>query len=136
MGVVSQPLTDAHSTVGRGGMGTQMVETRFPVLNILDAIWINSIPLNGPGTSYEEATRTSVIMASTDPIALDYWAAKHVLMQTANLKGIENTDTMDPDNSATGSFGNWLELSMQEISAAGYKVTTNENQMSIHIIHL
>ena len=136
MGVVSQPLTDAHSTVGRGGMGTEMVETRFPILNILDAIWINPIPLNGPGTSYREATRVNVIIASTDPIALDYWAAKHVLIQTANLKGTGNTDTMEPDNSAEGSFGNWLKLSVQEISAAGYRVTKNEDQMNIHVTHL
>ena len=51
MGVVSQQLTNAHDTVGRGGMGTEMAETRFPVLNILDAVWVNPIPLNGPGTS-------------------------------------------------------------------------------------
>ena len=136
MGVVSQPLTDAHSTVGRGGMGTEMVKTRFPVLNILDAIWVNPIPLNGPGTSYREATRVNVIMASTDPIALDYWAAKHVLIRTANLKGTSDTGTMDPDNSADGSFGHWLELSMQEILAAGCEVTRNEDQMNIHVIHV
>ena len=136
MGVVSQPLTNAHDTVGRGGMGTEMTKTRFPLLNILDAIWINAIPLNGPGTSYRDATRTNVIAASTDPIALDYWATKHILMQAAILEGVENTDTMDPDNSAARSFGNWLELSMQEISAAGYQVTINEDQMNVHVSHL
>lgn len=43
MGVVSDKLTRqlgaaAHDTVATGGMGTQMVGTRLPVLNIIDAI--------------------------------------------------------------------------------------------------
>jgi uncharacterized protein (DUF362 family) len=136
MGVVSQSLTGAHSTVDRGGMGTEMVETRYPVLNILDAIWINPTPLNGPSTSYREATRINVLIASTDPIALDYWAAKHLLMQTFNLKGTGSTNTIDPDNPADRSFGNWLELSMNEILSAGHQVTKDEDQMNIYVIHL
>ena len=47
MGVPSDKLTAqmgsrAHATVDEGGMGTEMAETRFPVITILDAIWINA----------------------------------------------------------------------------------------------
>lgn len=54
MGVGSDKLTAqlgsrAHNTVGTGGMGVEMVETRFPTLNIIDAIWVNAKPGSGPG---------------------------------------------------------------------------------------
>ena len=72
-----------------------MVETGLPTLNIIDAIWVNANPPpfsgNGPGTPYDQATRVNALMASTDPVALDYWAAKRVLMQTANLIGYADT---------------------------------------------
>jgi hypothetical protein len=82
-------LANGHNTVGTGGMGTLMVETGLPTLNIIDAIWINANPANsalsGPSTPYSRATRVNILLAGTDPVALDYWAAKHVLVQTASL---------------------------------------------------
>jgi len=145
MGVVSQPLTNAHNFVGKGGMGTEIVKTRFPVLNILDAIWVNANPKQspntGPATSYTAASNVRVIMASTDPIALDYWAAKYVLVQTAKLKGETNTASLDPDNpnrvsGLSESFQVWLKKSMEEMLAAGYQVTMNEDRMNVYVVHL
>ncbi len=90
MGVVSDKLTNelghsSHTAVGNGGMGTEMAEMRFPTLNIIDAIWINAHPRRGPPTTYDKATQTSVIAASTDAIALDYWSAKNILLPTTKL---------------------------------------------------
>ncbi|MFQ6074840.1 MAG: DUF362 domain-containing protein [Candidatus Bathyarchaeia archaeon] len=139
MGVVSDRLTGhrySHQSVGTGGMGTEMVETRMPTQNILDAIWINANPGRGPRTSYPDATRVNVIMASTDPAALDYWAAKHVLIQAAQIKGFKDLSPIDPDNTASGSFGEWLRLSMREMEKAGYQVTTDEDQMNVYVINL
>ena len=142
MGVPSDKLTASmgsrtHNTVGRGGMGTLMVETRFPVLNILDAIWVNANPPSGatgsvgPSTPYVRATRANVILASTDPVALDYWAAKHILLplspEGAPLSAI------DPDYAGSGSFGAWLRLSMDEISRAGYPSTIDEGKMNVFV---
>ncbi len=131
MGVVSAKQTNAHSKVATGGMGTEMVETRFPTLNVLDAIWVNANPPSGPSTPYEAATRVNVLMASTDPVALDYWASKHVLMQTANLIGHTDTRTIDPDS--TASFGVWLSLTENEIVDGGYPVTSDENKMNVYV---
>ena len=49
MGVPSDNLTAkmgsrTHNTVIKGGMGTEMAETRYPAITVLDAIWINAIP--------------------------------------------------------------------------------------------
>jgi hypothetical protein len=147
MGVQSQGewqpgLSNGHSTIATGGMGTLMVETGLPTLNIIDALWINANPSpysgRGPSTPYNQATQVNVLMASTDPVALDYWAAKHVLMQTANLIGYTDTHTINPD-STDGSgvdreaFGVWLKLTENEIANAGYSVTSQENKMNVYI---
>ncbi|EMR74189.1 hypothetical protein MCGE09_00062, partial [Thaumarchaeota archaeon SCGC AB-539-E09] len=135
MGVPSDKLVNgnAHDKVDEGGMGTLMAETRIPTLNVLDAIWINAHPRGGPGTSYSEASRVNVTMVSVDPVALDYWAAKHVLMQAAFLLDEPDLYLIDPDNTNTGSFGYWLSKSMEEIESAGYRTTNVEEQMNVYI---
>jgi len=134
-------LANGHDSVATGGMGTLMVEARAPVLNILDAIWVNTYPLEGPGTSYGEATHTRVVMASTDPVALDYWAAKHVLLQAATKRGMRNTDSIDPENTrrptgAREAFGVWLNLARLEMVRGGFNVTMDEDQMNVYVTHL
>lgn len=123
----------SHNSVGSGGMGTEMAKTRFPDLNILDAIWINAHPGSGPSTPYEEADHTGIIAASIDPVALDYWAVKNILIPAARLKGYSDMQSMDPDNKSPGSFGDWLQLSSAEIVEAGHQGTTDEKNMSIYL---
>lgn len=141
MGVVSDKLTSSlgarsHSTIEQGGMGTEMAETRMPTLNLLDAIWINAVPQNGPHTSYGEAVQVSIIAASRDPVALDYWAAKYVLSQAAEQLGYTDLSSLDPDyTEASGSFGNWLRRSQQALNDTGYPVTVNETQMNVFVSH-
>jgi len=139
MGVTSDMLTRsagsrAHNSVGVGGMGTEIAETRFPTLNIVDAIWISLTPGNGPQVYYNSATRVNVIAASTDPVALDYWAAKYILTQGARETGRSNVASVDPDSER--SFARWLRLSMDEIVAAGYQVTIEEAQMNVYVSEL
>lgn len=139
MGVPSDRLTAemgqrTHSTVVKGGMGTEMVETRVPAITILDAIWVNAIPEDGPCTPYEDATRTGVVAASIDPIALDYWAAQEILMPTAESLGYSDLSSMDPENTSRGKFGAWLRLSMTELRDAGYPVTIDRNAMNVYSI--
>ena len=137
MGVPSDRLTAGlgsrtHDTIGDGGMGTLMVETRFPSLSILDAIWVNAQLGSqvGPSTPYQRATRVEVIAASTDPVALDHWASKHILMETT-LEG--DKSTIDPNDVRAGSFGEWLRLSMDEIVTAGYQATVDEERMNVYV---
>ncbi len=141
MGVVSDKLSRAeggraHNSVGMGGMGTEMAQTRFPALNILDAIWVNANPGSGPSTSYSAATKTSAIAASTDPIALDYWAAKNILMSAAQAQGYSDLSSIDPDYISPRSFGDWLGLSMDEIRRAGYHAAKEESGIIVHTTQL
>ena len=133
MGTTSDKLTKdgAHSSIGKGGMGTQMALTRMPVLNILDAIWI--APDRGPSSSYSSAVETDMILASTDPVALDYWASKNILMEAAKKAGNNKYQSMSPDGTDPGTFGYWLKLSMQELQKAGFQTTMDENKIAVHI---
>ncbi|MFX1576240.1 MAG: DUF362 domain-containing protein [Promethearchaeota archaeon] len=135
-------LGDGHFSIADGGMGTLLAETRYPILNIMDAIWVNANPWPsvrcGPSTSYEDATRVNVLMASIDPIALDYWSAKHVLVQAAELIGYDDVSALDPDSSTRGilleAFGVWLRNSETELIQNGFNVTCNESRMNVHVI--
>jgi hypothetical protein len=75
----------------------------------------------------------NVIAASRDPVALDYWAAKHILMPVARYKGYSDTSSMDPDSRASGSFGDWLRRSMEELNRAGIQATIDESHMNVYV---
>ncbi len=143
MGVQSEGIAgglgNGHMTVATGGMGSLLIECGLPTLNIIDAIWVNANPYpsssTGPETSYSEATRLDILIAGIDPIALDYWAAKHILLKTAGLIGYENPVTLDPDtiekNGLNEAFGVWLNLTKEEIIRGGVNVTTDEKRLNI-----
>ena len=121
MGVPSDKLTktNAHYSIANGGMGTLMAETTVPALNIMDAIWIN--PIRGPRTEYYKALNTQIVAVSTDPFALDFWAANEVLIPAAKEAGNTNLAKMTTDESTDGNvFGHWMRLSLNELTEAGY----------------
>lgn len=123
MGVVSDRLTQtrAHHSVGTGGMGTQMVYTRMPVLNIMDMIWIG--PDRGPASSYNSAVEINKIAASIDPVALDVWTTTHVLIPEAQQVPGGRAAAMNPAGTEPGTFGHWLRLSLNVMLEAGYDFT-------------
>ena len=57
--------------------GKMMVSIRTPALNIVDAIWVSHKALSGYPVGATQPA--NVLLASQDPVALDYWAAKTVL---------------------------------------------------------
>ena len=131
MGTTSDRLTNrrAHDSIGRGGMGTQMAGTRMPALNIMDMIYIG--PERGPGITYANAKQINKIAASLDPVAIDYWASKYILMpEAAKLPG-SRAASMNPDGTEPGTFGYWLRLSMNELHKAGIPATMNEAEIQV-----
>jgi hypothetical protein len=138
MGVCSDKLTAArghrtHPSVSSGGMGTLMAETRVPTLNVLDAIRVNAKPGTGPKTSFEGATQAGVLAASTDPVALDYWASKNILCPLAVKKYDIIPTLFSPDNVVKGSFGDWLRLSCAELNRAGHAYNFEEEKITVRI---
>jgi hypothetical protein len=106
-------------------------EIQLADLNILDCIWINADPMEGPPTSYARATRRDELVASVDPVAADIWAASNILIPAF----IENqhsppwpSPSADPDD-PNGEFREYLDNSMNHILAAGYAVTNDLTQI-------
>jgi uncharacterized protein (DUF362 family) len=112
--------------------GTMIAKIRTPVLNIMDAIWVSHRALAG----YPEQTtfNANQITASQDPVALDYWTAKHVMYP------IDRNERHHPDFPI---IDRWLEDAKVTINQAGglyhpehgiavKNVTKNENRMRIH----
>ncbi|MGD0328997.1 MAG: hypothetical protein ABSB40_00960 [Nitrososphaeria archaeon] len=50
-----------------------IAKVRTPAITILDCIWISQGEL--AGYPAEDTTRLNRLLASIDPVALDYWAA-------------------------------------------------------------
>jgi len=134
MGVVtSQFSTNSHAAIRNGIMGALMNEIRMADLNIIDAIWINADPNTGPTTPYAGATRRNELVASLDPIALDLWSVKNVLIPGFISKGYSApwpTPSADPDLPAS-AFRTYLDNSMNQLLAAGHEVTNDFSQIDV-----
>jgi uncharacterized protein (DUF362 family) len=133
MGLVTDSLTNSHGAVRWGLMGEVMVEIGLADLNILDCIWINGNPYNGPDTPNHQATRLDQLVASTDPIAADIWAVRNILIPTFEANGHSppwpnpSADPDDPD----GEFRTYLDNSMEALLEAGIRVTNNPQAIDV-----
>jgi hypothetical protein len=109
--------------------GKMMVSVRTPVLNIIDAIWVSHSSLAGYPANTTH--RSNQVLASQDPVALDYWAAKYVLHPVDNnsrhhptFPGIDQwlTSARDTINGRGG-------LNNPDAGIAVSQVTKNEDEM-------
>ncbi len=123
-----------YDILGETG-GKMIASVRAPVLNIMDAIWVSHGSLLGypePNTA-----RTNQIAASQDPVALDYWAAKHI------LHPVDRNPRHHPD---FPSFRKWLNECRTTINSLGGlynpsqgirvdRVTCDESRMEVHSVN-
>jgi hypothetical protein len=88
--------------------GLMMASVVKPVLNIVDATWVSYSSLTGypAGTTF----RANQLLASQDPVALDYWAAKYILYP------IDSNSRHHPDFSG---IDYWLSQAMTTINSRG-----------------
>ncbi|MFB3908824.1 MAG: FlgD immunoglobulin-like domain containing protein [Candidatus Eisenbacteria bacterium] len=134
MGVVTDQFsTNSHNAIRLGIMGALMGEIQTADLNIVDAIWINANPNTGPQTTYAGATRRDELVASLDPIAIDRWSVKNILIPGFLSNGFNPpwpNPSADPDL-PSGSFRTYLDNSMNQLLAAGKDVTNDYAQMDL-----
>ncbi len=112
--------------------GKMMVSVCTPVLNIMDAIWVSHRSLGGHPTSVPY--RAQQIIASQDPVALDYWAAKKIMYPIDKnhrhhplFPGIQKwlIDAEEIINTRGGLFHRQKGIFVR-------KVTQNENKMEAY----
>jgi len=134
MGVVTDQFsTNSHSAIRFGIMGALMDEIQIADLNIVDAIWINANPYSGPQTGYSGATRRDELVASLDPIALDIWSVKNILIPGFIANGYSPpwpAPSADPDLPSS-AFRTYLDNSMNQLLAMGHQVTNDYGQIDV-----
>lgn len=134
MGVITTGVyTDSHLGVGRGGLGSVMAEVRAPDLNILDCIWVLARPGAGPSAQYSQSSLVNQLAASTDSVAIDAWAVKHILMPQIIANGFSSEQywQQDPDN-GSGEFRQYLDRSMSELLLAGKTCSNDYVNVKLH----
>ncbi|MBC7247398.1 MAG: DUF362 domain-containing protein [Actinobacteria bacterium] len=146
MGVPSIHMTTNvhHDLIFNGFMGRMMNEVIYPCLNILDAIWVSPSHPDGPAGPYSKAVRTDILLAGTDPVALDWYAAKHVLLPVSGY-GRHDPDTpfgenTNPYHDGTRNTGYpynalriMLESTARVLAAGGHDVTLDPTRITVHL---
>lgn len=77
---------------GYGLLARQIARVRHADLDILDGIWIN--PMSNTDDS-DSCVRGDLVLASRDPVALDYYASSRILSQVAASPADVNAATHD-----------------------------------------
>jgi len=105
--------------------GEMIAKVRAPMINVLDCIWVSQDAL--AGYPPESTTRLDQLLASTDPVALDYWATKHLLYP------IDENKEHDPDNFAV--LRSHLVQARDAINSVGgingHKVTLDASEINV-----
>ncbi len=107
-------------------LGEMVAKVRAPTLNIMDCIWVT--PVMWAGYPPENTTRLNQLLASVDPVALDYWASKHLLYP------IDGNEEHHPDRFPP--LRNYLSTASEIINAeggiAGRETTLDESKIDVH----
>jgi hypothetical protein len=98
-----------------------MCET-FPRLSIVDATWTTK---EGP-INLEAVERTNMLVASTDPVAASWYAAKYILTPIA-----EHPEQTNPDQDG-GTYATVLSNWTQCFQLSGYYCTSDSTEMSVY----
>jgi hypothetical protein len=112
--------------------GKMVASVKSPVLNILDCIWVSHRGIKGYPS--KNCMRADQILASQDPVALDYWASKYVLYP------IDGNERHHPE---FPGIDFWLSEARDIINTSGglynpdngifiTKTTKNEREMNVH----
>jgi hypothetical protein len=88
--------------------GRMIAAVRSPVLNVMDAIWVSHRALGGYPVSATH--RANQLLASQDPVALDYWSAKAV------LHPVDSNPRHSPDRAG---IDRWLTDCMNLVNSRG-----------------
>ncbi len=101
-----------------GAIGYFMKMVRMADLNIVTADWVGW----GHRTDVKRAEQTRTILAGTDPIAIDYYGAKHIIYPLS-----KKPELHDPDNPSS-SVHKFLNLALLTLR----KGTTEEERIRVH----
>ena len=133
-GVLSmgRPSRDYHYGEAGTVWGEMIARVRAPVLNILDCVWVSLY--NHYGYPPSSTSRLNRLLASIDPVALDYWASKYVFYP---LTGDLNHHPEHPEAYTDSALDMHLTQAAKAINRyggiGGRPVTRDERQMCLAV---
>ena len=106
---------------GEYALPAKVMQVTFPKLTIVDAAWTN------PDRNYGSASiNTKMLFASTDPVAVSWYAAKYALTPIAY-----NPERTNPDN-PTGRYAtNIIVPHTNCLQDSGFAVTKDSSEISV-----
>lgn len=133
-GVLSMgyPPRDYHYGEAGQVWGEMIAQVRAPALNVLDSIWISLDHHCGyPASS---TARLNRLLASIDPVALDYWASKYIFYP---VSGDLNDHPDRPEGYTDSHLNMHLSQARDIINAHGgihgQPVTRDEREMRLYV---
>jgi hypothetical protein len=114
-------LTESFNGLPPGLPGL-LITLRFPTLNLVDATFVGIHGNRTQDATYEMSPRQGSLLAGVDPIALDYCAARYVLLPLQKQARMEQRelDMADPDSDSP--FRRYLLAAQARMLDAGYTV--------------
>jgi hypothetical protein len=119
-----------------GLLGRQMALIRAPDLNIVDAIWVADHNYDGHGT------RQDVLMVSTDPFAVDWYASEYVLCPlysnqnvSAARRGTFRRATRVNQNAAAAHWsGDYPYMDLSDAYDGDTPTSYEKNQLNVYVV--
>lgn len=111
-----------------------MAET-YPDLNIIDATW--TAPNDNYTNSSGNRENTKVLLASTDPVASSWYAAKYILNPIAANDIRTDPDYVEPNPGSIGLYSYRYSMALEHwedylADIAGLNVTSNPEEISVY----
>jgi len=100
-----------------GLLGT-LVAMRFPTFTIMDATYVN--PHTNWAASFDQTPRAGMLLASTDPVALDYYASQSILLPMKRAARADKAIWSDPETASV--FRHYLLAAQARLLEAGHVV--------------
>jgi uncharacterized protein (DUF362 family) len=107
------------------GLLGMLMAMRFPTLTIMDATYVN--PHTNWAAGFDQTPRAGALLASTDPIALDYYASKTLLLPMKRAAKADQIIWSDPD--APSVLRQYLIASQTRLLEAGYAVRFGQDAL-------
>jgi hypothetical protein len=101
----------------------RVMELTYPRLVIVDAAWVSTVNPN----VLEGLVQTNMLLASTDPVAPSWYAAKFILTPIAARPW--ETDPDNEDSKYHNSLRNWTTYLAER---AGYQCTMDSAEISVY----
>lgn len=110
------------------GITGSLMNLRYPDLNIIDATYVSPLGNTSWNARYDLAVHQATLLASQDPVAVDYYATKYILLPSMVAAG-QSTSLADPDQNTV--CRGYLLASQARLQEAGRTVRFGEGGYSV-----